>query len=567
MLLPIGYDNFRELIDNQLDFVDKSLFIKDLIDDRAAKVAVITRPRRFGKTLNLSMLQHFLAAEVNEQKTAGLFDSLNIAQCDGGAYLQHQGKYPVIFVTFKSIKAFDFGSALADIAVLMSDLYLGHEYLLSSAALKDQDKRNFEAILRKTTDESGLKTALKNLTKYLYLHTKVKPWLLIDEYDTPIQSAYVNDNKDEAQIAYYERMINFMRVLFGEVLKTNASLARAVVTGILRIAKESLFSDVNNLKTYSIFHSKYSEYFGFTEPEVDMILAQSNLSGQAKAIKDWYNGYRIGKTVIYNPWSIANCIYEKGELKPYWINTSSNTLIKELLKHSSVDFKKEFEALIAGEASTQIVNEGMVLQGLTKDPTAVWSLLLLSGYLKPATMEGTLDGIRCQLAIPNQEVKSLFCQIIKQWLSNGLGLMWFNTFMAGLLAGDIAVFEKGLSEIIEQITSYHDFAKEPEAFYHGLLLGFIAHLHHSDYVIQSNRESGLGRYDIALIPKTNSNPGILMEFKAASDPKASLDALADAALLQIDEKAYAAVLKQYGIEKIIKLGISFRGKTFVLKEA
>lgn len=555
LTVPVGMEDFAKIIHKKLDFVDKSLFIKEILDDKGSDVAVITRPRRFGKTLNLSMLHYFLADKANGESTKGLFDGLKITQC-GGEYLQHQGKYPVISVTFKDIRRLDYESAKDHLSKELSMLYSKHIELLSSEKLSEQDKRDFEKILKKEGNETELMSSLRDLTRYVYNHYGTKPWLLIDEYDTPIVSAYSE--------RYYEPMINLMRGLLGSALKSNSALEKAVVTGILRIAKESLFSGVNNLKVYSILNSKYSEHFGFTELEVDELLTKAKLSDKAAQVKEWYNGYQIGNTVIYNPWSIANCIDEQGTLRPYWVNTSDNQLIKDLLKKSALEFKAEFEKLLKGAAVEKLIDENLVFQYLSNNPSSVWSLLLMSGYLKLVSNRQTYQGTFCQLAIPNREVSNLYRQIVEQWLSNGHGIEWYNQFIDTLLTGKIEAFKKHLSSVITQITSYHDFAEEPEAFYQGLMLGFTASLHRAGtYEIKSNRESGLGRFDIMLIPKDLKKLGIIIELKAATKED-NLLKLAENAIEQIHEKKYAQELKQRGVEKMIKIGIAFQGKNFEL---
>jgi hypothetical protein len=403
VIFPIGTENFGRIIHRKLDFVDKSLLIKEIFDDKGTDILVITRPRRFGKTLNLSMLNYFLAENVIGEPTKGLFEHLKIAKL-GNAYMQHQGKYPVLSVTFKDIKALNYESAYESLSKLISDLYLAHYELLSSDYLNNLHKKNFERICEKKANVSELKSSIKDLAQYIYLHYKIKPWLLIDEYDTPIQSGYIN--------GYYDEIIDFMRGLFGVTLKTNPYLEKAIITGILRVAKESLFSGVNNLKVYSILNSKYSEYFGFTENEIDEILKKSCLSDKAEEIKQWYNGYQVGETIIYNPWSIVNCINEKGTLQPYWVNTSDNQLIKDLLKESTLKFKHEFELLLNGESIEKLIDERMVFQYLKNNPSSVWSLLLMAGYLKPVSSHETYQGTLAKLAIPNKEVRNLYRQII-----------------------------------------------------------------------------------------------------------------------------------------------------------
>lgn len=556
MQLPIGYDDFGKIIDKKLKFIDKSLFIKEILDDENTEAIVITRPRRFGKTLNLSLLHYFLAAEVYGQPTKDLFEGLNITHC-GGNYMQHQGKYPVVSVTLKDIKEANYASACEMFAKLMSRVYREHRYLLMSDKLARDQKKVFTLILEEKASEASLKTALFDLTQALYLHHGVKPWLLIDEYDTPIQAAYAE--------AYYDEMIKFMRGLLGSALKNNPYLNKAVITGILRVAKESLFSGVNNLKVYSVLHPHYSEYFGFTEAEVDNILMQSNLSAKAAEIKHWYNGYQFGGTTIYNPWSIANCIKEQGATEPYWVNTSDNHLIKDLLKQSPLTFKSQFEALMRGETTEQFIDENMVFGDLTKNPAALWSLFLMSGYLTPIQQQSQRQGMLCQLRVPNQEVNNLYRTIVELWLANGYGLLWYNQFTKALVSGNMMAFQADLEKVLLQIVSCHDVAKEPEAFYHGLLLGFIASLQET-HEIKSNRESGLGRYDIMLLPKDTSQLGIVMELKAKSPQESvSLDALAETALQQIETKRYAVEFEPRGIKRILKVAIAFYGKQIAVR--
>jgi hypothetical protein len=366
MKLPIGCDNFRKVLDSGLSFVDKSLFIKEVLDHREAEVTLITRPRRFGKTFNLSMLHHFLAQEVYGGSTQGLFDGLKIMEA-GDQYQQHHGKYPVIFVTFKEIKATDFENAYEQLRSLMAEVYSEHEFLLSSAKLSLPQKKAFESVLEQQASKADVTAALKHLTRFLFSHYGVKPWLLIDEYDTPIQASYVHH--------YYEPMITLMRNLFGSALKTNPYLHRAVVTGVLRIAKESLFSGLNNLVVYSLLRTEYGQHFGFTEEEMDQILKQAQLEKNAQQIKAWYNGYQSGDVTVYNPWSVANCVGNKGELIPYWVNTSDNRLIRDLLINSSASFKEQFECLLQDKPVERFIDENTVFGDLTQNETAAWSLL------------------------------------------------------------------------------------------------------------------------------------------------------------------------------------------------
>ena len=554
MQLPIGYDDFGKVIEKGLNYVDKSLFIKEILDDINTEAIVITRPRRFGKTFNLSLLHYFLAGEVLNKSTQGLFDDLKIAKCNG-KYMQHKGKYPVISITFKDIKEPTYQSAYENLSKLMSRVYFEHRNLLESKHLTSYQKKAYVLILEERASESSIKSSLLDLTQNLYQHYNVKPWLLIDEYDTPIQSAYL--------YKYYDEMIAFMRGMFGAALKNNPYLNKAVITGILRVAKESLFSGVNNLKVYSILHQSYSQHFGFTEQEVDDVLKKSNLSEKAAEIKEWYNGYQFGNTTIYNPWSIANCIQESGELDPYWIDTSDNQLIKDLIKKTPLKFKEELEGLISGECIEKLIDEQLSFQYLDNNPDALWNLLLMAGYLKPIDLRKTDQGVLTTLSIPNREVRNLYRQMIEQWLSNGYGVNWYNEFIASLLEGNIEEFKAHLEKVLLQIVSCHDVSKEPEAFYHGLLLGFMVSLNQT-HEIKSNRESGLGRFDILIIPKDINQSGIVMELKIKGE-KETLEDCAQRALEQIKQKKYPEELKQRGIHKIIKVGIGFEGKEFELE--
>jgi hypothetical protein len=552
MRLPIGYDDFRKVIDNKLDFVDKTLFAKDVIDD-TAEVILITRPRRFGKTFNLSMLRYFFADKVNGQSTQELFDGLKIAQ-SGAQYMQHQGQHPAIFLTFKDVKETSFDAAYASICKLMSQIYLEHEELLESPNLTSQQKIIYKKVMEEQAAEVDIRSALKDLTHYLYRHHGKKPVVLIDEYDAPIQSGYLH--------GYYPKIVSFMQSLLGAALKTNSYLHKAVLTGILRISKESLFSGLNNLKVYSLLNKRYAKYFGFTETEVEQLLIKAKLQQLHDEIKKWYNGYQIGEETVYNPWSIVNCLQEEGSLKPYWVNTSDNALIKNLLVQTSGEFKKQFELLLQKKPIEKIIDENFVFDDMVKDESAAWSLLLMAGYLKVTDSLQTDQGLRCVLEIPNREINNLYRGIIERWLSNGYGVEWYNRFLQHLLEGNVIAFEEALTHILQQTISVHDTAKQPEAFYHGLMLGFTASLNQKEYEVKSNHESGYGRYDIVLIPQNKQRLGIILEIKITKED--DLQKTAEQALDQIDKQQYEAELKQRGISHILKIGIAFKGKKLAL---
>jgi hypothetical protein len=529
------------------------------------EVSVIARPRRFGKTFNLSTLHHFLAPEVNQQKTEKLFDGLKIATVDDGSYMQYHGKYPVIFVSFKSIKSENYTLAYDQLFELIVETYNNHRYLKQSDKLSEDSKKLFAIILDRKASKAQIEKSLQTLTSCLFEHHGVKPWLLIDEYDTPIQSGYLNN--------YYEEVINLIRGMFGAALKTNPYLDRAVITGILRVAKESLFSGLNNVVVYSLLQPEYSEYFGFTEKEVSELLEQANLSDKESDIRKWYNGYVFGGTTVYNPWSIANYLNKKGVLQPYWVNTSDNLLIQILITKANPEAKEQFELLLQDKTITKIIDENMVFGDLQNNNQAAWSLLVMSGYLK-VVISTLAEGItKCELAIPNFEVRILYRSIIENWLGNGHGMEWYQSFLSDLLNGNIEKFTLNFGQILAQTISVHDVAHNPEAFYHGFMLGLAAGLDQKQYELKSNRESGSGRYDIAIIPKNILKPAIILEIKSVVPPKLPkrklpefLDTVlvkeAQNALEQINRNQYTLELVQRGIVNVVKIGLAVSGKNF-----
>jgi hypothetical protein len=560
MNLPIGYDNFKKVVEKKLDFVDKSLFIKEVIDDKATEIALITRPRRFGKTLNLSMLHHFLSSKVDGASTLHLFEGLKILAA-GENYRQHQGRYPVIFITLKDVKDTDYAQAYQSLCKVISGVYLQHQEVLSSSKISAHQKRIYESVLEERATPLHVRSSLLDLTRILHLHHGVNPWLLMDEYDTPIQASYVQ--------GYYPQMIELMRSLLGRVLKGNSALEKAVITGIMRVSKESIFSGVNNLEVYSLLHSRYAQHFGFTEEEVSELLERFNLQAKAEDIRSWYNGYQIGNVTLYNPWSIANCLKREGELAPYWVNTSDNRLIRDLVIKSSESFKDGFEQLLQGNPVERLIDENMIFGDLQSNLSAIWSLLFMAGYLKVINRNRTDQGLWCTLDIPNREVRSLYRQIIEQWLSNGHGIEWYNNFISNLLSGDVEAFERGLKDIMEHTVSSHDTGRDPEVFYHGLMIGLTASLYQSkNYEIQSNRESGYGRYDYMIFSRDKNKPTLLLEFKRVELVKdadllmAKLEKTAREAVTQIEEARYAAEAEKRGSAYIIKIGVAFCGKRF-----
>ena len=554
MGLIVGEDNFGAVIEKKLGFIDKSLFIKELLDNEVVTVPVIIRPRRFGKTLNMSMLHHFLAAEVNGLKTEGMFDHLKIAK-QGDRYMQQQGKYPVIFISLKSLKLDSYEKVYKALVRLISKTYAQHSKLLESNILQMYEKKIFEDILNENASRESLMGSLADLSEYLHRHYKVKPWILIDEYDSPIQAGYLNN--------YYKDIIELMRGLLGAALKGNVNIHRAVVTGILRIAKEDLFSGLNNLKVFSVLDARYSDCFGFTQEEVDLALKQSDLQYLSKDIKAWYNGYHIGDSQIYNPWSIASCIDEKVSLKPYWINTSDNELIKKLLAESNATFKERFEAVLQNRSIEVFINENLTFSDLSQNEEAVWSLLLFSGYLTAKQVQQRDIELQCSLFSPNQEISALYRSTIRGWFTQKTGEALYQKTLQYLVNGQLDLFLPLLQKFLRESSSYFDVkGDEPEKFYHGFVMGLIVSLSDS-HIIHSNKESGLGRYDVLLIPKDKTRSGIILEFKVAK-PDADLQESAEEALEQIKQRGYAAELEQQSIFNILKVGLAFRGKEVAL---
>jgi Predicted AAA-ATPase/PD-(D/E)XK nuclease superfamily len=560
MGLPVGVSDFKKIIDNKQDFVDKSLFIKEIIDDDA-EVILITRPRRFGKTLNMSMLNYFFTnyKKRNKGSTKKLFNSLKIAEYK--EYMAYQGKHPVIFLSFKDLKENSYEAMYDRFCKVISDLYSEHRYLLDNNMLYEEKKNIYYSILNQKATYANISDSLKDLTEYLFQYYKEKPIILIDEYDIPVHSGYIYQ--------YYEKAVNLFRNFLSAALKDNPNLFKSVLTGILRISRESLFSGLNNLKAYSFLNSKYGEYFGFTEDEVGHLLHKAELKNKANEIKNWYNGYKIGDHILYNPWSIASCIHEKGKLVPYWVNTSDDELIKKLLLQSNLAFKDRFELLLQDKTIKRIINENFVFSDLDKNhESAIWSLLLMTGYLKIFSYQETDQGSECQLSIPNREIRNLYRKIIEKWLSGDYGMEWYSQFITNLLDGNMINFEKDLQHIFEQTISYHDFAKNPEAFYHGFVIGLTASLYgHPNYEIQSNRESGYGRFDYLIFSRDPEKPTIIFEFKKV-DPEVNDEKrkeIAQQALKQIDKQRYVEGIRQYSVKNILKIGIAFSNKRFSLE--
>lgn len=548
--IPIGIADFKELIKQNHYFVDKTLFIKEILDD-GAKVILFPRPRRFGKTLNLSMLKYFL--EKTTKSNLSLFKNLAIYK--DKKLIKQQGTHPVIFITFKDIKVSTWKKCKEKIKTIISKEYRNHKYLLKSNHLDKYEKKTFRQIIGKKTSSEEFEDSLKNLSEYLHRYYDKRAFILIDEYDTPIQEGFMKEYKDD--------VVDFMRNFLGGGLKDNNSLEKGVLTGILRIAKEDIFSGLNNLEVCTILSQFYSDKFGLLENEVRDLLKYYKIEDELKKIKSWYNGYRFGNKTVYNPWSILKLARNKGECAPYWVNTSQNSLINKILATGKDELKEEFELLISGKTIDKVIDEDIILDKVNQNPDVVWNLLLFSGYLTYNKKKVVKDDIVYSLKIPNREVARVFKKIIASWFGDSIGPKKYSLMLKNLINGDVESFEQILKEfLINSISCFDTAGKNPEKVYHALVLGMLVGLQDS-YEIKSNRESGIGRYDVILIPKKINNLGIVIEFKVAKKT-ISLEKSAKEALRQIINKRYTQELIARKIKKHLLIGIAFKEKELAL---
>ena len=534
--IGIGLSDFKELIEEDFYYFDKTKFIDEIVKD-GAKVKLFARPRRFGKTLNMSMLKYFF--DIKEgQENRKLFKDLYIEKTES---FREQGQYPVIFLSLKDLKATTWEIMEKDIKSTVSRLFLDHRYLLND--LDKFDTITFENIIMKNTNIEDLKEALKFLTENLYKKYNQKVVVLIDEYDSPLVSAYIN--------GYYERAKNFFKTFYSTVLKDNSYLQMGVLTGIIRVIKAGIFSDLNNLRTYTILSDDYTDSYGLTEEEVEKSLKDYGIEAEISKVKDWYDGYKFGDSEVYNPWSIINFLRFK-ELRAYWVDTSGNDLINDVLKKMTKDTVKALERLFDGEGLRKNISGTSDLSKLL-DENELWELLLFSGYL---TIEEKIDQKNYILRLPNKEVKELFKDsFLEKYFGRGNKL---SDLMEALTENRIEDYEESLQEILLTSVSYNDTKKGNEAFYHGLIMGMGLYLE-GEYITKSNIESGLGRYDFLIEPKNKSKRAFIMEFKS-TDNIEKLEEVSKEALKQIEGKKYDISLKQNGIKEITYIGIAFCGK-------
>lgn len=534
--LAIGVSDFKKIIEGDFYYFDKTKFIEEIIKD-GSEVKLFARPRRFGKTLNMSMLKYFFDIK-NKEENKEIFKDLYIEKTEA---FKEQGQYPVIFLSLKDLKALTWEEMEEKITVILSELFSEYNYLINELVETDSDK--FKKIINENANLSNLGRSLKFLTKILYEKYNKKVVVLIDEYDSPLVSAYIN--------GYYEKAKDFFKTFYSTVLKDNSYLQMGVLTGIIRVIKAGIFSDLNNLSTYTILSDVYTDSYGLTEEEVEKSLKYYGIEQEISNVKDWYDGYKFGDSEVYNPWSILNFLRFK-ELRAYWVDTSGNDLIKDVLKKITKNTIEALERLFNGEGLKQNISGTSDLSKLLSEDE-LWELMLFSGYL---TVEEKIDHKNYVLRLPNKEIKELFRDtFLEKYFGRGSKLLYL---MEALTENRISEYEERLQEILLTSVSYNDTKKGNEAFYHGLIMGMGLYLE-GEYITKSNIESGLERYDFVIEPKNKTKRAYIMEFKA-TDSIENLEEISKEALRQIEDKKYDISLKQNGVKDITYLGIAFCGK-------
>lgn len=545
--LPIGVSDFK-LATTGYYYVDKTLMIRDFLDKKPM-VSLFTRPRRFGKTLNMDMLRVFF--EKTNEDTSVYFKDKQIWQC-GDYYTKHQGRYPVIFLTFKDVKSMTWEETFQKIRRLISLEFIRHNELETSSVLTAYEKEQYHLLAGDSGDEVDCQMGLQLLSLLLHKHYGRECIIIIDEYDTPIQQGHTCN--------FYPEIVNFMRNFFSGGLKDNPHLAFGFLTGILRVAKESIFSGMNNLKTYSILDDGYSSYFGFTEKEVKDMLRYYGKDDKYNELSEWYDGYRFGNTEIFNPWSVINYISDNCFPKAFWQSTGSNEIIGEIIQAATPEITKDLYKLLCGEKIAAYIDTSVIYPEVQNNPYSIYSFLLVAGYLKVANIYPQSDGnFMCDVAIPNKEITFVYeKEVLNRTNQNSLAI----SISQAIFSKDTQKLQALLEDFMVKSISSIDGANE--GFYHGMMLGLCAILGNR-YKIRSNRESGLGRFDIQLMPLTKGMPGFIFEFKHTKDEHTDLSALADSALQQIEAKKYDTELRDNGVNSIISIGIAFRGKSTVVR--
>lgn len=551
--LAIGIDDYKRIVDRGYYYVDKTLLIQNLLDN-AAQVNLFTRPRRFGKTLALSMLKAYFECELTATgeslDNSRYFSGMKISWA-GEPYRNYMGQFPVIFLSLKSAKQPKFQMAYQILCEEISEEYKRHAYILQSSLLMETDRKKYRSIMDGTANEADFATSLKFLSKCLKTYHQKNAIILIDEYDVPLENAYFGN--------FYDEMVTFIRSLFESALKTNDSLEFAVITGCLRITKESIFTGLNNLKIHSVLDHEYAEFFGFTHDEVDSLLEDYQMSEKKSEVRQWYDGYRFGSVEVFNPWSVINYVdsgknHRDALPKPYWSNTSSNQIVRHLIDSADEEIREEIEQLIQGKTIQRKVHEDITYEDIYRTKDNLWNFLFFTGYLKK--VNEALDGedIVLTLEIPNLEIRYLFRNTIQSWFEEKVKLADLSALLHGILQGDAAVILQELSPLLVKSISYMD---NYESFYHGFLMGILMNL--EDYRVTSNREAGEGRYDISIESLDGMKTPVILELKMAAK-RPEMEVKAKEALLQITERGYDQPFIEEGYSGCIHIGISFYRK-------
>ena len=549
--LPIGISDYRKA-STQYYYVDKTLLIRDFIDERP-QVSLFTRPRRFGKTLNMDMLRVFF--EKSEEDTSVYFQDKKIWEC-GEEYRRYQGKYPVIYVTFKDVKCETWEATYDMVSKILQNEFQRHSELLDSKRVSAYDKKYFSYVLDGDANENDMAMSFMNLSRMLHKHHGIEPIIIIDEYDTPIQQGHMK--------GYYEEVINFMRTLFSGGLKDNPHLSYGFLTGILRVAKESIFSGLNNLKINSILDHRYSEYFGFTSEEVRQMIAYYGVNGKYDELCEWYDGYRFGRTEIFNPWSVIGYFSNECVPRAFWQSTGSNDIIGEILENATPETMENLERLMQGGSFVTHIDTSVIYPQIQNNPSSIYSFLLVAGYLKAVTNDQPFGGdYMCEVALPNKEISYVYSKEILARFEKMISPAVAIAIQEAIYTMNVPALQKRLENFLLETISFHDAANE--TFYHGLVLGLCAMMEGS-YRISSNREAGKGRFDIQLLPLKKQLPGVLIELKAGKDcSEQKLEELADTALAQINDRQYSIEMVMQGVKTILKYGIAFSGKDVRVK--
>lgn len=548
--LPVGISDYVRA-QAEYYYVDKTLLIRDILN-RKTLVTLFTRPRRFGKTLNMDMLRVFFEKPASEKDSSQYFSDKAIWKC-GQRYRDYQGRFPVIYLTFKDVKFDSWEETFQKIRALVQEEFGRHSELLMGDKLQPFEKAYFQTMLSGEANEVDLSASLQKLSKMLTEYYGTAPVIIIDEYDTPIEEGYSK--------AFYNEIVGFMRNFFSGAFKDNHFLSFGFLTGILRIAQESIFSGLNNLFVNSVLDDEYDEYFGFTQAEVHRMLQYYGVPDKENELKDWYDGYRFGSCEIYNPWSVIN--YISGDCTPqaYWANTGKNEILGDVLENVTDDIAEKLYSLLQGESVVARIDQNVVYRSLSGDPSNIYSLLLVAGYLKPVRKQLQFDGTwLCEVRIPNREIAAVYkSEILSHLMQVGAVTRTTSDKIAeSLYTCDLSKLQAGIAEYLKRSVSFYDAGTE--GFYHGLMLGLIAMMD-SQYRIRSNRKSGEGRYDISMFPRDSRHPGIIMELKMGKNLDAhGLETLSGEALKQIEDRSYDEEMKDAGNEEILKLGIAFSGK-------